>query len=276
MIGFVDVGGGMRGIYTSGVYDYLMDNGIEPEYCIGVSAGSANLITFIAKQKGRTYRFYHDYSFEKEYMSINSFLKNKSYIDLNYIYSVISNSSGKDPLDFEKIELSNCLFKAVATDASTGKPHYFDKSDFKADDYSVLKASCAIPIVCKPIKLNGSLYFDGGISDPIPYKKAFDDGCEKVVVCLTRPVKTVKKQTNSAVRLFLRKYPETLKSIIAMNGKYNQLITELKTLEKQGKALIIAPDNIHRINTLTRNRDKLKQLYNMGYNDAEKIEKFIK
>lgn len=276
MVGFVDVGGGMRGIYTSGIYDYLMDNGIAPEYCIGVSAGSANLITYIAEQRGRTYRFYHDYSFEKEYMSVDSYLKNKSYINLDYVYSVISNSLGKDPLDFKKINLSSCIFKAVATDASTGKPYYFDKSDFRTDDYSVLKASCAIPVVCKPIDINGSLYFDGGVSDPIPFKKAFDDGCDKVVVCLTRPIEMIKKPTNKVFRIILRKYPKIAKAIINMNEKYNQSITELKKLEEQGTALIIAPDNISGINTLTRNKEKLEQLYSMGYSDAKRIQEFIK
>lgn len=276
MIGFIDVGGGMRGIYTSGIYDYLMDKSITPEYCIGVSAGSANLITYVAGQRGRTYRFYKDYSFEKEYMSFNRFINDGSFINLNYIYSGISNSTGKDPLCFEQIEKSKCIFHAVATDAETGQPCYFKKSDFYQDDYSVLKASCAIPIACKPIKIKEKLYFDGGVSDPVPYKKAFADGCDKVVVCITHPADFIKRPTAKAVKLFLKKYPETAKAIIAMNGKYNRAIKELKELEKQGSALIIAPNDVCGVGTLTRQKEKLEKLYRLGYNDAQRIERFIK
>ena len=276
MIGFIDVGGGMKGIYTSGIYDYLMDKNIVPEYCIGVSAGSANLITYIAGQRGRTYRFYYDYAFEKEYMSLDCYIKKGSFIDLDYIYSFISNSTGKDPLCFEQIEKSKCIFRAVATDATTGKPFYFKKSDFYRDDYSVLKASCAIPIVCKPIEIKEKFYFDGGVSDPVPYKRAFADGCDRVVVCLTNPVDFVKKQMPKAVHAFLTMYPETAKALLAMNEKYNKAIKELTELEKQGKALIIAPKQSYRIKTLTRDKERLELLYHAGYADARKIEEFIK
>ncbi|MBR6781332.1 MAG: patatin family protein, partial [Clostridia bacterium] len=166
MVGFLDVGGGMKGIYTSGVYDYLMDRGIAPSYCIGVSAGSANLITYIAGQRGRTYRFYHDYAFEKEYMSLSNFLHKGSFIDLHHIYSVLSNEDGRDPLSYDAICASDCRFTAVATDAHTGKPYYLTKSDLYRNDYTVIKASCAMPILGKPINMNGTELFDGGVSDP--------------------------------------------------------------------------------------------------------------
>ena len=103
MVGILDVGGGMRGIYTAGIYDYLLDNGTDINYCLGVSAGSANLITYIAGQRGRLKCFYLDYAFEKEYMSAENYLKKGMFIDLDYIYSGITNKSGKDPLDIDAV-----------------------------------------------------------------------------------------------------------------------------------------------------------------------------
>lgn len=275
MIGIIDVGGGMRGIYTSGIYDYLIDKNIKIDYCIGVSAGSANLITYVAGQKGRTRRFYYDYSYDKKYMGLSSLFKTGSLLNLDYIYSEISNKGGKDPLDFDAIMDSECIFTAVSTDAVTGQPKYFEKSDLKKNDYYVLKATCALPLACKPIKINGKKYFDGGVSDPIPYKKAFADGCDKVILCLTKPVDYKKNRLPSLIKLLLAKYPKTASMLLKMHDKYNGGIRELVELEKQGKALVVYPENCFGVDTLKKSKEGLDSLYREGYRDAEKIEKFI-
>lgn len=275
MVGFLDVGGGMKGIYTSGIYDYLMDRGIAPAYCIGVSAGSANLITYIAGQRGRTYRFYHDYAFEKEYMSLSNFLHKGSFIDLHHIYSVLSNEDGRDPLSYDAICASDCRFTAVATDAHTGKPYYLTKSDLHCNDYTVMKASCAMPILGKPINMNGTELFDGGVSDPIPYKKAFSDGCDRLVVCLTNPLSYVKKAIPQWGKRLLAEYPAAAEALLCMHETYNTCMQELFELEKQGKVLLVAPEEQYSISTLTRNKEKLQQLYEAGYRDAQKIIAFL-
>ncbi len=276
MIGFIDIGGGMRGIYTSGIYDGLIERGVLPEYCIGVSSGSANLITYVAGQKGRTFRFYHDYSFEKKYMGIGNALKTGSFINLNYIYSELTDSTGKDPLDFETFMNSDCKFTAVSTVAKTGKPHYFTKADFKKDDYSALKATCALPVACRPVEIGGVKYYDGGVSDTVPYKKAFADGCDKVILCITKPVEETKsKLPAAAVRSLLLKYPESAKQILTMHERYNGGIKELVELEKQGKALVVAPKECFGIETLKKDKDGMRKLYQLGYDDAAKIEDFI-
>lgn len=275
MIGIIDVGGGMRGIYTSGIYDYLIDKNIKIDYCIGVSAGSANLITYVAGQKGRTRRFYYDYSYDKMYMGLSSFLRTGSLLNLDYIYSEISNKGGKDPLDYDAIMDSECIFTAVSTDAATGQPKYFGKNDLKNNDYYVLKATCALPLACRPVSVNGRKYFDGGVSDPIPYKKAFADGCDKVILCITKPVDYQKSRLPSLVKLLLARYPKTANMLLKMHDKYNNGIKELIELEKQGKALVIYPENCFGVDTLKKSKNGLEALYLEGYRDAEKIEKFI-
>lgn len=276
MIGLIDVGGGMKGIYSSGIYDYLMDKNIYFDYNLGVSSGSANLITYVAKQRGRTYRFYHDYSFHKEYIGVGNLLKTGSLLGLDYIYSTICNSGGIDPLDYEAIEASNCIYKATATEAKTGNIHYFDKADFKKDDYSVLKAACALPAASRSVKVNGVRYFDGGVADPIPYEKAFKDGCEKIVVILYYPKDYRKGPMPSLARILLCKYPEVVKRVMTTNERYNEKVDELIELEKQGKVLIIAPEKLSEIKTLTRDKKLFDEMYQTGYKDASKIEEFLK
>lgn len=147
MIGVIDVGGGLRGIYGAGVFDFCLDNNINFDYGIGVSAGSANIASFLGKQKGRNLKFYSEYIFRKEYMSFHNLFRNGSYIDLDYVYSGLSNSNCENPLNYDGIIKSNSIFKIVATNSLTGDTIYFDKSSLSKDDYDVFKASCCIPIV---------------------------------------------------------------------------------------------------------------------------------
>jgi predicted patatin/cPLA2 family phospholipase len=147
--GIVDVGGGFRGIYATGVLDYCMDNNVHFDLGIGVSAGSANLISYIAGQRGRNYQFYTEYALRKEYAGVKNFLFKKSFINLDYVYSTLSDSDGENPLDYPAAVANPMEFIAVATDAETGEAKYFDKSDMHQDDYSIMKASCAIPFVCQ-------------------------------------------------------------------------------------------------------------------------------
>ena len=153
--GVVDVGGGLRGVYAAGVFDYCLDMGIQFDFCIGVSAGSVNVASYIAGQKKRNYMFYTEYPFRKEYMSIQNFLLKKSYIDMEYLYGTLSNSTGENPLDYQALKKSRAELMVVATNAETGEAVYFNKYDLKQDDYSILKASSSIPYVCKPYEIDG-------------------------------------------------------------------------------------------------------------------------
>ena len=278
MIGIIDIGGGLRGIYTSGIYDYLLDNNITIDYCIGVSSGSANLISYVAGQRGRSKKFYQEYSFEKEAMGIGTYFKHGMLINLDYLYSEISNSTGKDPADYEAVKNSTINFNTVATDALTCKPIYFTKDDFSKDDYTLIKACCAMPVACrKPINFKGTKLFDGGLSDPIPYKKAFADGCDKLIICTTLPKDFVKEPMPEwIVNILLRKYPKIRDSVLTMHNSYNNGIKEIFELEKQGKALVIYPEECFGIDTLTREKEGMEKLYQLGYNDGKKIEEYLK
>lgn len=270
MVGIVDVGGGMRCIYSSGIYDCFLKENIKLDYCLGVSAGSANLATYVAGQMGRTRRFYSEYALRNEYMSAGCFVKNGSYIDLNYVFSVLTNDDGEDPIDYDAMVKNPAKLLCAATRGSDGEGVFFGKDDFKRNDYYVLKASCAIPIVCKPIEISDDAYFDGGIAEPIPFKKAFEDGCDKVIIVLTKPreMYTTKKKTIALGGKILKKYPNVAEKMATLPERCTSLLDEIAELEKAGKVFVFEPDDCLGANTLTRDKHTLLRLYSKGYNDA--------
>lgn len=274
--GIVDVGGGYRGIYAAGVLDYCMDNGIRFDLGIGVSAGSANLISYAAGQRGRNYHFYAEYGLRKEYAGIGNFLFKKSFVDLDYVYSTLSNSDGENPLDYSAATSNPMEFIAVATEADTGKPKYFDKSYISQDDYSVMKASSAIPFVCHPYRVGNTLYFDGALGDTVPIQKAFQLGCDKVILLLTLPADTVRtsdKDHKLAARI-RKKYPLAAEKLEQRAENYNTGVALAKKLSAEGKVLIVAPDETCGVSTLSRNAEALRRLYEKGYQDGKRISYF--
>lgn len=275
--GIIDVGGGLRGVYAAGVFDRCLDMNIHFDVGIGVSAGSANVASYIAGQKKRNYSFYTEYTFRREYMSVRNFLYKKSYIDMDYVYSQLSNSDGENPLDYQGIMNSKTEFIAVAAIAKTGQEKYFDKNDLHNDDYSVLKASCAIPVVCHPYEVEGVPYFDGALGDTVPMKKAVEMGCDKVVLILTKPKDVLRnsRADNMLADIIQKSYPCAAAKLRTCAQQYNDGVALAKEYEKSGQALIIAPDDTCGVNTLTKNKTALKQLYEKGYCDAEKINAFI-
>ncbi len=276
-IGVVDVGGGFRGVYAAGVLDYCMDQQIQFDVGIGVSAGSANLISYAAGQRGRNLRFYTEYGRRGQYAGIGNFLFKRSFVDLDYVYSTLSNSDGENPLDYFAAIASPMEFVAVATEAETGRAKYFGKQDMSRDDYSIMKASSAIPFVCHPYSVKGIPYFDGALSDPVPIQKAFERGCEKVVLLLTLPENTVRTSDRDKILAarIRKKYPLAAEKLAQRAEQYNNGVEMARRLSAEGKVLIIAPDDTCGVSTLSRNTDALHRLYEKGYRDGEQIQSFI-
>ena len=275
--GIVDVGGGLRGIYAAGVLDYCMDKGIRFDLGIGVSAGSANLISYAAGQRGRNYRFYTDYSQRREYMGVGDFLKSGSYINMDYMYSELSNAGGEDPLDYPAVRDNPMELYVVAADAETGEAHYFSKDDIAQDNYDILKASSSIPFVCRPYPVQGRLYYDGALGDPVPVDKALEFGCDRVVVLLTKPAgipRSPSRDEKYAAGI-QRKYPAAAHALRQRASRYNAGVFRAQRLEIEGKALVVSPDDTCGVDTLTRDRTALESLYEKGFNDGAKVVEFM-
>lgn len=273
----IDTGGGLRGIYGAGVLDRCIEKGISFDRCIGVSAGSANTASFLAGQHGRNFRFYTQYAKRTDYMSASNILKKHSYLDLDYIYGVLSNSDGEDPLDYDALMKNPTEYTVVATDAESGEPFYFSKADMRQNDYGILKASCCIPIACKAYTVGEKQYYDGGVSDAIPIEYALDAGADRIVLILTRPIDadvSFDKERICSV-LLKSKYPNVSEALLKRGERFHNSIELAKKLEKDGRLIIIAPSDIGHLKTLTKDIGDLTALYERGKQDAELIKDFL-
>ena len=276
-LGIVDVGGGTRGIFGAGVLDRFMELGIRADHFVGVSAGSANGASYIAGQRGRNYVFYTEYAFRKEYMSLENLLHTGSYLDLDYIYGTLSNEDGEYPLDYDAMMSDPCDFEIVATNAVTGRAMYFKKDEIQRNKYDFFKASSCVPGIDKPYYVGKIPCYDGGLADPIPYKRTFRAGCDKVIVILTKPRDTIRnsgKDRALAVAI-AGDYPKAAETWIGRAELYNRSVEEVFELERQGKILVIAPEDIGGLKTLSQDRAALDDLYQQGLKAADAAVDFL-
>ena len=271
----IDVGGGMRGCYGAGVVEYLLDNDIHFDIGIGVSAGSSNLVTLKSEQKGRLRRFYEVYPKRKEYMGIREYLRHGSFFNVKYIFEDLSMKGMEDEVDIARCERNPMQFYLVATDAETGKPVYFHPDTFVP---AMHEASCNLPVLNKAVSFDGHEYYDGGVSDPIPWKKAFELGAEKLVVVLTKPEteKRDPKRDEGPAKLLARKYPEAGKALALRAETYNRQIDEITSLRNEGKLIIVSPDDTCGVTTTRHKPEDVRNLYWKGYEDAAAIKDYLK
>lgn len=279
-IGLVLEGGASRTVFSCGVMDVLLENDIIADYVIGTSAGIAYGVSYVSGQIGRNRDVSVKYMHDKRYMGMKHFFnpKNRSYYNLDFVYSEIPNR--KIPFDYEAFKNFKGDVIATVTNIKTGKAEYMSvPADDK--DFTVVRASCALPIMFQPIEIGGEKYLDGGLCDPIPYKKAMDAGCDKIIVILTREEGYVKPKDKSEgiVRAAYHKYPKLIESFSNRPKVYNESVNELERLEKEGKALIIRPEKIQGVKRTESHPDILLSLYNQGVEVGNKrmdeILKFI-
>lgn len=273
----IDVGGGFRAIFGAGVLDRCLEEGIAFDHCYGVSAGSANLTSFLAHQHGRNHTFYTQYAFRKEYASVNSFIHNHNFANLDYVYGTLSNHDGENPLDYEAFAANPAQFTVVACDARDGSTKYFTKDDMHYDDYDILKASSAVPVACQPYVIDGVPYFDGGIADPVPVQKAIDDGCDRIVLVLTRPKDVIREQHKDVApaRILRRSHPKAAERLLERYATYNTEVAAAKQYEAEGKVLTLAPEELYGLSTLSKTYEGLERMYRAGYGQAGRITEFL-
>ena len=276
-IGVIDVGGGLRSIYGAGVFDWCLDHGVKFDYCIGVSAGSANVGSYVSGQRGRNYRFYHEYAMRPEFVSLRNRRKTGEGCNVTYMYGTLANEGGEDPWDYDTAERSDAECVAVAMDARTGRPVYFTKDAFQRNHFFPFMASSNIPILNKPFMVGSMPCYDGGCVDPLPIRKAFRDGCTKVVVILTLPRDTLLDPRKDLFwsRVLARRWPKAAAQLKHRSQRYNSQVRLAEFCEAEGRALIVAPKSVYGLSTLTQDADKLDRLYHDGYRDAAAIEAFL-
>ena len=266
--GLVVEGGGMRGVYSSGVLDFVIEKDLFFENNYGVSAGACHLCSYLAKQYKRAFRVNVDYLNDKRYCSVHSLLKTGNLFGAEMLYDIIPNEL--DLFDYDTYNKNESNFYVVITDINTGKPEYVKIGDLKKDIIYV-RASSSLPLLAQNVKINDKEYLDGGISDSIPIKKSIADGNKKNVVILTRD-STYRKGKNSLmpiIKLKYKKYPNFVKSMADRYIVYNEILDFIKELEDNGDVFVIRPKKPVNIGRTEKNREKLEALYNDGYNDAK-------
>lgn len=266
----VDIGGGMKSIYGAGVLDALYDNQIRFDNYLGVSAGCANIGSFIAGQRGRNKRFFSEYSLRKEYIGFENYLKTGSFFGLSYIYDTLSAPDGEDPFDTEAFLADSAPAEFVATVASTGEAKYFNKEDFAVHGCRIFSASCAVPVMCRPVEIDNVAYYDGGVAEPIPYKRALEYGCDKVFFIIANPLNEARGPERHRTIYYnaLRRYPIIREMIDKRHFVYAEQLKAVRDLENEGRALIFSPSSPLGVTTTTRDVSMLERQYKMGYEDA--------
>ena len=278
-VGLFVEGGGTKCAYGAGVLDVFLDQNIQFDYCMGVSAGAANVASFLAKQRDRNRRFYVEHVTDKEYAGFRNFVKDGNFFGLEYIYRDLTNSDGGDPLDYETMMANPAEMCFPATDAKTGRPRYFYKEEIRKNHYEPIMATCALPVMSKPIKLNGREYFDGGVSDSIPVMKMLHDGCDKIVAVMTKPrgyVMDPQGHRRVYTKWLKDKYPVIVDKLDHRHENYNESLRKLIRLQKKGQALIFwAPADV-KMKTTTKDPKVMQTLYDAGVEDAKRDAKLVK
>lgn len=275
-VGIIDVGGGLRDIFGTGIFDYLIDKNIFIDFLVGISAGSGNVITYMSKQSRRNYKSYMYFSKRKEYMSLSNFIKNRNYVDVEYIYNTLASDIGELPFDYETFRKSKSECLVVVSNAVTGEPEYFTKDDIHKNDYGICAASSNLPVMNKPYSYKDILYYDGSITDPIPIEKCYEAKCDKIIIILTRPISFRKKEKKHKhlYKKVKKEYPIFTEKLENRSGLYNKKLDDI-IAKKDKNILIISPEETSGLKTLTRNYDKMDLLYKEGYEKGKLIEDFI-
>lgn len=258
-------GGTFRPMFSCGVMDALLDHGIDFDYVIGVSAGITDGVSYVSKQKERSYRILMDHRHDKRYIGMRNYLTDRSLFGLKFAYETLP--AEILPFDWETYLNNPARVLVGVTNAGTGEAEYLDgkKLDKKS---TMLKATCAIPFVFPAIEMDGKKYYDGGIVDPIPVKKAQADGEERMLIVLTRPKgyrKTLSKANIAAARILKKKYPKLVKPLLTRHEAYNETVAYCEKLEKEGKAVILRPTEEVQIESMEKDLQKIDRIYRFGY-----------
>ena len=277
-IGLVLEGGGMRGLYTAGILDAMLDKNFQVNGIIGVSAGALFGVSYVSKQRGRSIRYNQKYASDPRYMSFKSLITTGNFVNKDFAYYELPLKL--DIFDEESFSKSKTDFYATVTNVETGKPEYL-KIINATIQIEELRASSSLPFCSKIVKINDKLYLDGGISDAIPVNKCFEMGYDKVIVITTRPLNYRKTKSNQLLpKIFYHRYPNFVKAINTRYQRYNDTLDQLQELEKQNQIFVIRPSKLIKINRLEKNPDKMQEIYNLGLQDFQDnyqaLQKYLK
>lgn len=268
--GLVLEGGGMRGVFTCGVLDYLMDRNIRFPYTIGVSAGACNGLSYMSRQRGRAKYSNIDLLEKYNYIGLRHLLKKRNILDFDLLFTEFPEHIL--PYDYDTYFSSPERFVMVTTNCLTGEANYFEEKSDKNRVIDIVRASSSLPFVCPIAYVDGVPMLDGGIVDSIPLQRAIDDGFPKCVVVLTRNRGYRKENKDIKVPSFVyRKYPNIREALSHRCAVYNEQLDMVERMEDEGKILVIRPQKPVAVDRIEKDTRKLTDFYEEGYECAKSL-----
>lgn len=277
--GLILEGGAMRGMFTAGVMDVLMENGVTFDGAVGTSAGAAFGCNYKSHQIGRVIRYNTRYCKDKRFCSISSLIKSGDIYNADFCYGDIP--SKYDIFDFDTYKNDPMEFYSVCTDIETGKAVYHKYTGDEDSGFDWIRASASMPLVSKIVEIDGKKLLDGGMADSILLKFFESIGYDRNVVVLTQPADYRKKPNGAMplIRIAYRKYPKLVEAMANRHTVYNDTIDYINSEEKTGKLLVIRPENPLPVSRMEKDPEKLKAAYNEGRKAADQkldaVRKFL-
>ena len=274
--GLVLEGGAMRGLWTAGITDVMMEHGIEPDGLIGVSAGAAFGCNYKSRQIGRAIRYNTRFAKDPRYSGVRSLLRSGDYFNAEFGYHIVPKQY--DIFDDDAFNQNPMDFIVVCTDVETGKPVYKPLTKVTSDTYVWIRASASMPLMSRVIELEGRKLLDGGVGDSIPLEYFESMGYDRNLVILTQPMGYQKKHLKlmPLIRMTLRKYPNMIKAMNERHIMYNKELAYVEQAEKEGRCLVIRPDAKIPIGHISHNPDEMRNVYEMGRSVGERYIESIK
>ena len=268
--GLVLEGGAMRGLFTAGIIDVMMEAGVEPDGLIGVSAGAAFGCNYKSRQPGRAVRYNTRFAKDPRYSGLRSLIKTGDYFNAEFGYHIVPKEY--DIFDTEAFEQNRLVFVFVCTDVMTGEAVYHQMDRVTFDELEWLRASASMPFASKVVEVGGRKLLDGGVADSIPLAYFERIGYERNVVILTQPEGYVKEPNRlmPLMRLALRKYPKMLEAMENRHLMYNQELEYVRQAEREGRCLVIRPDEKLPIGHISHDPENMRRVYEIGRRKGEK------
>ncbi|KKB42510.1 patatin-like phospholipase family protein [Bacillus thermotolerans] len=276
--GLILEGGGMRGLYTAGILESFMEQDLYFPYVIGVSAGACMAASYLSRQPGRNKEVNIGFAGDKRYLSFRNFITKRELFGMDFLFEEIPERYV--PFDYETYKNSPEKFVIAATDCTTGEAVYFEKDQHADHLTTLLRASSSLPFIAPSVAYDNRLLLDGGIVDPIPVKKAQNDGYKKNIIVLTKPP-GYRKQPPGRMSSFIKskKYPVINKLLATRYKLYNDTLDYIYSEEEKGNVFIIQPSVAMPVGRVEKNKEKLERLYELGRQDAqsqmEKLQRFL-
>lgn len=264
--GLVLEGGGMRGIYTAGVLDVLMEHGLSFDGVIGVSAGAIHGCSFVSGQAGRSIRYYKKYCKDSRFMSFRNVVRTGNMVDEQFCYHELPDTL--DPFDHDAFGRSGTRFYVTCSNLETGKAEYLEITDMRRQ-IDLLRASASLPYVSRIVEWEGKKLLDGGCADSIPVNAFMKMGYERNVVVLTRGREYVKEPEHATLaRLYYSQYPRFVAAMKNRHKVYNNSRKLVRRLQEEGKAFVIGPSQSLSIGRVCHDPEQIQEVYDLGRRDA--------